>query len=137
MIHLCYKKYEWKASMEACKSFADKTGLDLKTVFGDYILACMNTPKEMGLFERSQIYAHLHTRKVAGLALHSIINAANNAVLIDEIDDATFRVDWLLSDRPDDLSEPWHFVMLNTALEMNEYFNNNIPKKKEAATSDD
>ena len=131
MIKLCYKEYEWKASNGACKSFSDKTGLDLHTVFGDYITACMNMQDGLGLLEQMQVYAHLHSRKIAGLALHSIIKPCDSGVSLEEIDDATYRVSWVLSDRPDDLSEPWPFVMLSTALEMNDYLNSNMPKKKE------
>jgi hypothetical protein len=39
-------------------------------------------------------------------------------------------VSWQLSDRPDDLSEPWPIIMLQVGFDINEYFNNNIPKKK-------
>jgi hypothetical protein len=131
MIKLCYKDYEWKASNEACKSFFDKTKLDLQTVFGDYIVACMHMPEGTPLFEQMQIYAALHDRKTASIALHTLIKAGGDSSPIEEIYDATHRVGWLVSDRPDDLSEPWPFVMLNTALEMNDYFNSNIPKKKD------
>jgi hypothetical protein len=132
MIKLCYKEYEWKASNEACKTFFDRTGLDLQTVFGDYIAACMSMPEGTGLFEQMQIYAKLYSRKTASIALHSIIKAVEKSIPIDEIYDATYKVGWVISDRPDDLSEPWPFVMLNAALEINEYFNANVPKKKEA-----
>ena len=132
MIKLCYKEYEWKASNEACKTFFDKTGLDLQTVFGDYIAACMSMQEGTGLFEQMQIYAKLYSRKTASIALHSIIKAVEKSIPIDEIYDATYKVGWVISDRPDDLSEPWPFVMLNAALEINEYFNANVPKKKEA-----
>jgi len=135
MIKLCYKEYEWKASNEAFKMFFDKTKLDLQSVFGDYIIACMNMPDGTGLFEQMQIYSKIHSRKTASIALHCLIKQADESISIDEIYDATYRVGWILSDRPDDLSEPWPFVMLNTALEINEYFNSNIPKKKELAVT--
>jgi hypothetical protein len=134
MIKLCYKEYEWKASMGACKLFAEKTGMDLKRVFCDYIEACINMPDSFGPLDKMQAYSKLHERRIASIALHCIIKAADDSVSLDEIDDATFRVDWILSDRPDDLSEPWPFVMLNAALEINAYMNDNIPKKKEADT---
>ena len=132
MIKLCYKEYDWKASNEACKSFFDKTGLDLQSVFGDYITACMNMQKDISLFEQMQIYSKLHSRKTASIALHCIIKEVDKNIPLDEIYDATYHVGWMLTDRPGDLSEPWPFVMLNTALEINDYFNANIPKKKEA-----
>ena len=129
MIKLCYKEYDWKISNEACKSFFDKTGLDLQTVFGDYVEASIETNGK-SLISRMQIFSRLYSRKVASLALFSIIKPVNNSVSLAEIDDGTYRVSWQISDRPDDLSEPWPIVMYQTALSINEYFNANIPKKK-------
>lgn len=129
MIHLCYKKYEWKITEGAHKYFTDKTGLDLLTVFGDYIKASFET-EGVNLITRMQIYGHLYTRETVNYALHSIISAVNPDVELKEIEDATYRVSWQLSDRPDDLSEPWPVVMYTTALEINEYMNKNLPKKK-------
>jgi hypothetical protein len=134
MIKLCYKEYDWKASNEACKTFFDKTGLDLKTVFGDYIVACMKMPEGTGQFEQAQIYKHIHNERTAAIALHCIIKAAETGVSIEEVSDAISRVSWVISERPDGLSEPWPFVMLNTALGINDYENANLPKKKEAVT---
>tara|TARA_R110000851_G_scaffold13383_1_gene45820 strand:- start:393 stop:800 length:408 start_codon:yes stop_codon:yes gene_type:complete len=129
MIKLCYKEYDWKITQGACKSFFDKTGLDLHTVFGDYIDASIDTQGQT-LIGRMQKFSKLYSRDIACKALHAIIYAANDEVKLIEIEDATYRVSWQLSDRPDDMSEPWPFVMLVTAFGINEYFNNNIPKKK-------
>ena len=134
MIKLCYKEYDYKLTTGAKKYFFDKTELDLATVFTDYIVAFVNKRDGAGGFEQMQGYAKLHSRKTASLALYSIIKECNTNVPLDEIYDATSRVDWLLSDRPDDLSEPWPFVMLNTALDINDYCNKNTPKKKEVAS---
>lgn len=129
MIHLCYIKYEWKITEGAHKYFTDKTGLDLLTVFGDYIKASFET-EGVNLITRMQIYSHLYTREIVNYALHSIIAAVNPDVELKEIEDGTYKVSWQLSDRPDDLSEPWSIVMYNTALEINDYMNKNLPKKK-------
>lgn len=129
MIHLCYKKYEWKVTQGACKSFFDKTGLDLHTVFGDYIDASLESQGKT-LIGRMQTLSRLHSRHIASIALHSIISSVNKDVEIEEVEDATYRVSWQLSDRPGDLSEPWPMVMLSTALSINEYMNANLPKKK-------
>tara|TARA_R110000850_G_scaffold25233_6_gene72980 strand:- start:55 stop:453 length:399 start_codon:yes stop_codon:yes gene_type:complete len=129
MIHLCYKKYEWKITEGAHKYFTDKTGLDLLIVFGDYIEASFKTDG-VNLIQRMQIYGKLYTREVVNYALHSIISSINPDVELKEIEDATYRVSWQLSDRPDDLSEPWCVVMYHTALEINDYMNKNLPKKK-------
>ena len=137
MIKLCYKEYDWKVTTGACERFQSKTGLDLKYVFGDYIQACIEMEKGASPFIQMQIYAKLHTEKTAVLALHSIIKARDSSIPLDEVADAASRVGWLVSERPDDLSEPWPFVMLNTALQINEYYSNNIPKKKVMDTGAD
>ena len=129
MIKLCYKEYDWKLSNGACKSFFDKTGLDLQTVFGDYIEASLETNGK-SLISRMQIFSRLYSRDIASKALFSIIKPVNDGVPLSEIEDATYRVSWMVSDRPDDLSEPWPIVMFHTALQINDYFNANIPKKK-------
>ena len=129
MIKLCYKEYEWKSTQGASKSFFDKTGIDLHTVFGDYLQASIDA-QDLNLISKMQAYRKLYTRDIATLALHSIIHAANDHIKINEISDATYRVDWILSGNPDDLSEPWPFVMLSTAFSINEYMNKNMPKKK-------
>jgi len=130
MIKLCYKEYDWKVTQGASKSFFDKTGIDLYTVFGDYIKASIDT-QGSNIISKMQKYRKLYTRDIASLAFHSIIHAVNDEVKLEEISDATYRVDWVLSERPDGLSEPWPFVMLATAFDINEYNNNNLPKKKE------
>ena len=133
MIHLCYKKYEWKADNGAHKSFTDKTGLDLYTVFGDYINASFGM-EGINLMQRMQSFAKLYTRDIANHALHAVIHSVNPDVKLIEIEDATIRVGWQLTDRPDDLSEAWPIVMYHTALKINDYQAANLPKKKEADT---
>ena len=129
MIKLCYQEYDWKLTNGACKSFFDKTGLDLQTVFGDYIEASIEAHGKP-LISRMLIFSRLHSRDIASKALFAIIKPVNDGVGINEIEDATFRVSWQISDRPDGLSEPWPIVMLETALAINDYFNENMPKKK-------
>ena len=113
----------------ACKYFTDKTGLDLQTVFGDYVEKSIEL-QGVSLISRMQSLSRLYNREIASLALYSIIKPENESVDLCEIEDATFRVSWQLSDRPDDLSEPWPIVMLQVGFDINEYFNSNIPKKK-------
>lgn len=130
MIKLCYKEYEWKLTQGACKSFFDKTGLDLYTVFADYLEASFDLVGK-NLIGVMQTYSRLYPKKIADQAFHSIIYAANSDVKLNEIEDATYRVSWQLSERPDDLSEPWPVVMYQTSLAINDYMNKNLPKKKD------
>jgi hypothetical protein len=135
MIKLCYKEYPFKLSLKSCKVFFDQTGLDLQTVFMKYIAACSKT-MEMSLMDRLVYFSELYTRDVACKALHSIISQENKNIPLAEIEDATFRVSWMATDNDDGLSEPWPLVMLDAALQINDYFSKEIEIKK-TVTSDD
>ena len=54
----------------------------------------------------------------------------SNSIPIAEIADVTYRGGWLANDRDDDLSEPWSLVMVTTALQVNQYFMDNLHVKK-------
>ena len=62
--------------------------------------------------------------------MHSMIREVDKTIPIAEIEDATYRVGWMASDRDDDLSEPWAMVMVSTALQINDYFMDNLNVKK-------
>ena len=135
MIKLCYKEYPFKISLKACKVFHDQTGLDLQTVFMKYIAVCHKTA-DMELTERLVFFAELYTRDIASKALHAVIDAETDGVSLAEIEDGTFRVSWIQSTRDDGISEPWPMVMLDTALQINDYFSNNLPVKKPDTVAD-
>ena len=135
MIKLCYKEYPFKISLKACKVFYDNTGLDLQTVFMKYIAVCHKTAG-MELTERLVFFSELYTRDVASKALHAVIDAETDGVPLSEIEDGTFRVSWIQSTRDDDISEPWPMVMLDTAIQINDYFANNINVKKSDTVAD-
>lgn len=130
MIKLCYKEYDWKLSNGACKYFFEKTGKDLNGFFASYIVASLNLPKNISVFERMEIFRSLHSRDDASKAFYCVIDASKDGISLAEIEDATFRVGWMLNDRPDDLSEPWPLEMLRLSFDINDYMSNNIPKKK-------
>lgn len=146
MIKLCYKKYKWKISQGACRSFKEKTGKDLMGVFAAYIVENIKLKEGVSTFERCEILRSLHeqlgvdgeiitsSEDIASEALLAIISAAQDGIDIGEIKDAMFRVSWVVSERPDDLSEPWPVVMLETALQINDYMCKNLPSKKKAVT---
>ena len=136
MIKLCYKEYDYKITNGACKSFFDKTGLDLQIVLAEYIAENYAHP-EQTLLQRMVTLGKLHSRDIVNHALYAVIKPCHSEVSLDEICDATYRIGWQLSERPDDMSEPYPVVMWNLALDYNEYCNNNIPadtKKKVADT---
>ena len=129
MIKLCYKEYPFKVSLKACKLFYEQTGLDLQTVFMKYIVTCSKTAS-MGLMERLVVFAELYSREIACKALYIIIKEEQDGVSMAEIEDATFRVSWLINERDDDISEPWPMVMLDTALQINKRLSEDLEVKK-------
>ena len=128
-IKLCYKEYPIKMSLGACKAFSDKTGLDLQTVLMEYIAKCSDN-SDKTLMGRMVSFAKIYNRSVACDAIHALINGGGAGVSLDEIQDATYRVGWAVSERDDDISEPWPMVMLDAALQVNDYFVKNTSQKK-------
>lgn len=129
LIKLAFKEYPFKITLGACKKFYDKTGLDLHTVFMRYICHTSKTV-DMGLMERLVSFSELYPREIACHALHCAISAADESIPLAEIQDATYRVSWAISDREDGLSEPWPLVMIDAALQFNKYFSENTTSKK-------
>ena len=130
-IKLCYKTYNAKVSLEACKAFYDATGEDLQSVLLKYIDMCRST-LEMDLIGRMSAFMGIVKFEVAAQAIYALVRTENKNIPLEEIRDGMFRVSWLPSDRTDDLSEPWCMVMLSIATQVNEYFAKNVPVKKKA-----
>ena len=126
-IHLAYKRYPYKLTLNACKVFFEQTGLDLQTVFLKYISAAANS-RELSIADRLISFSELYSRDVACKAMHCMIKEVDKTVPIAEIQDGTYRVGWMASDRDDDLSEPWAMVI--TALQVNDYFTESLNVKK-------
>lgn len=129
MIKLCYKEYDYKMSLGACKSFFDSTGLDLQTFLMDYI-SCWVKNSEESLLDRLIALSKLYTRDICCHAFYALIKEKQDGISLSEIQDATYRVSWVQSERDDDMSEPYPIVLLNLALEINDYFYKNSDKKK-------
>lgn len=132
MIKLCYKEYPFKITLKACKTFYDNTGLDLQTVFMDYLVGCVKS-QEMVSLERLAYFSKIYTRDVACQALHAIISQENKNIPMSEIEDATFRVSWTASDVEDDMQEPWPLVMVATAVQINDCFKEMQKKKPDTS----
>jgi hypothetical protein len=121
MIKLCFKEYDWKLNLKACKVFYEQTGHDLQTVFMDYIVACAKTDG-YGALEKMAYFSRLYSREIASKALHSIIYQENKNIPLAEIEDATFRVSWMPVECEGEVMEPWPMVMLEVAMQINDYF---------------
>jgi len=134
MIKLCYKKYEWELTNSSSKYFFDKTGLNLHVVLAEYITTNIKDASsgEQSLLSKLVALGSIYSIDVVNHALYSVIKDCNDSIPFEEIVDATHRVSWQQSDRDDDMSEPYTTVMLDLALDYNEYFNKNLPdiKKK-------
>ena len=129
MIKLCYKEYPFKISLAACKSFFDKTGQDLQYIFLMYLDECKKTSGVDDL-ERMKLFYNVCTFETASHAIHALIT--DDSIPMAEIQDAMYRVSWLPSDRSDNMNEPWPLVMLDIAVQINDYFSINMPVKKKA-----
>lgn len=126
---LCYKSYPFKISQGSCKRFFEQTGLDLQTVFLTYICKFHETSK-VNTGDRLVALSNLYSRDVACKAMYHMVKEEKDGVSIAELEDASFRVSWVSSDRDDDLSEPWPLVMVEIGLQISEYFTKNLNVKK-------
>ena len=127
---LCYKTYPFKISQGACKGFFEQTGLDLQTVFLTYVCSFHESKKEKS-GQRLVLLSNLYSRDVACKAMYHMIKSEVKGVSMAELEDATFRVSWVASDRDDDLSEPWPLVMVDIGLQINAFFTENLNVKKQ------
>lgn len=128
-LHLAYKKYPYKISLNACKVFFEQTGLDLQTVLLKYISEAANN-KELSTPDRLVAFADLYSRDVACKAILCMIKECDDSISIAEIEDATYRAGWLASNNDDGFSEPWPLLMVTIAMKIHEYFMENLNIKK-------
>ena len=126
MIKLCYKEYEWKITLGACKYFYEQTGKDLQHSLLLYLEAC-STSRNMDSISRLRLF--LLSFKDASVLFYSVIKQATEGVSLSEIQDAMYRVSWMPSESEDGLCEPWPLIMLNLSTDANTYFAQ-ISKKK-------
>lgn len=132
---LCYKTYPFKISQGACKGFFEQTGLDLQTVFLTYICSFHESTKEKA-GQRLVLLSNLYSRDIACKAMYHMIKSEVKGVSMAELEDATFRVSWVASDRDDDLSEPWPLVMVDIGLQINSFFTENLNVKKQITSEE-
>ena len=129
MIKLCYKTYDYKLNLSACKYFYDKTGLDLQYTLMSFIDACRTSAK-MDYIERLSIFHGLMPFKDASVLFYSLIKEVDQSIPLCEIEDAMFRVSWLPSKVDDaDLCQPWPLVMVDLATQISDYYSE-LDKKK-------
>ena len=128
MIKLCYKEYEYKITLGACKYFYEQTGKDLQHSLLLYLEAC-TTSRDMESISRLRYFHGLLSFKDASILFYSVIKQEAKGASLAEIQDAMYRVSWMPTESEDGLCEPWPLVMLELATEANTYFSE-IAKKK-------
>jgi hypothetical protein len=129
MIKLCYKEYDFKVNLAACKSFYEQTGTDLQHTLLLYLDANVKSVGQ-GLLERMTTYHGVCKFDIAAKLMHCLIKQKHDGIPLAEIEDAMFRVSWTPTEQTTELCEPWPLVMLGLATQVNDYFADNLPKKK-------
>lgn len=128
MIKLCYKEYPYKMSLGAMKEFKKATGKDLWHTLLSMIEVYIAT-EESPLITRLRALYETLDFETAAYAFHCLIKQENKSIPLSEIEDSMFRVGWMPTDRDGDASEPWPFVMVKLAYDIDSHFSE-LGKKK-------
>lgn len=129
MIKLCYKTYEYKLNLSACKFFHEKTGMDLQHTLMLFLDACRKSQK-MEYIERLSLFHGLMSFKNASYLFYSVIKEADSSIPLCEIEDAMFRVSWIPATVDDaELCQPWPLVLVDLATQVSDYYSQ-MDKKK-------
>ena len=128
MIKLCYKEYDYKITLGACKYFFEQTGKDLQHSLLLYLEAC-TTSRDMEMISRLRLFHGLLSFKDASVLFYAVIKQASDGVSLQEIQDSMYRVSWMPTESEDGLCEPWPLVMLELSTSANKYFSE-LSKKK-------
>ena len=125
---LGYKTYPFSISLATCKRFTDATGLDLHDVLMDYIHAYSEVSSEKDL-KKVSVMSKVHSRAIACEVFRAITDK-DKEIPLSEFQDATYRTSWFRSEVIDEMSEPWPLVLVNVAMDVDKYINDNLHVKK-------
>jgi hypothetical protein len=126
--NLCYKQYDYKLNLAACKSFYEQTGKDLNYTLLCYLEAARETVK-LNTVSRLRHFFGLESFDVIAKMLHCMIKQEDKSIPLAEIEDAMFRVGWMPTDEDGDMCEPWPLVVMLVATQVSEYYSE-MDKKK-------
>lgn len=129
MIKLCYKSYPAKMSLGAMKQFKQSTGKDLWCTLLKFMECFAETSGDSLVVRMRKLYEVVDFETASHL-FYSLIRAEDNSIPLTEIEDAMFRVGWLPTDRPGDMSEPWPFALVSIAHEINKQFEVDVKGEK-------
>lgn len=132
---LCYKEYDVKMSLGAIKYFKQKTGKDLWGVLLALLQTYIETERESIVYRMRKLYETVDF-ETASHMFKAIIDTPDKRYPIEEIQDAMYRVGWRITDDSDEMSEPWPFVAVAAAYEIDEQFADTVSSKKKADTSE-
>ena len=128
MIKLCYKEYEYKVTLGACKYFFEQTGKDLQHSLLLFLKSSSEN-RDLNLLSKLCHFHGILSFEDASILFFALIKQSGGGVSLDEIRDAMYRVSWTPTESEDGLCEPWPVVMLELAHEVSAYFSQ-IAKKK-------
>lgn len=127
-INLCYKQYDCKLNLAACKSFYEQTGKDLNYTLLRYLEAARETIK-LDTVSRLRHFFGLEDFVIIAKLFHCMIKQEQKDIPLAEIEDAMFRVGWMPTDDDGDMCEPWPMVITQLASDVSGYYSE-LDKKK-------
>lgn len=126
--NLCYKQYDCKLNLAACKMFYEQTGKDLNYTLLRYLEATRETVN-LDVVARLRHFFGLEDFAVIAKLFYCIIKQEQKDIPLAEIEDAMFRVGWMPTDDDGDMCEPWPIVVIQLASQVSEYYAE-LDKKK-------
>ena len=126
---LCYKEYPYKMTLGAMKQFKQNTSKDLWCTLLQF-MECYAESKDDSLVARMRKLYDVVDFETASHIFHSLIRAESKDIPLQEIEDAMFKVGWLPTERPGDMSEPWPLVLVPLAHEINKQFEVDVNQVK-------
>lgn len=132
-ISLCYKEYDLKLNLAACKAFYEQTGKDLNYTLLRYLEVCRDGENQPTLVRLRTLFG-VESFDVVAKMLTCMINQENDSIPLAEIEDGMFRVGWMPSDEDGGMCNPWPLVVTKLANDVSEYYA--ALDKKKVTTSD-
>ena len=120
-ITLCYKEYQCKLNLAACKSFYEQTGKDLNHTLLRYLELCRDTEEKSTMVRMREMFG-LESFDVIAKLLTCVINQKDESIPLAEIEDSMFRVGWMPSDNDTGMCNPWPLVVTQLASDVSGYY---------------
>ena len=137
IFRLCFKDYKFKPSIKAMKDFKEATGKDLWSSLVAYMGTFTNSrASDDSVADTMAKLAQVLDFTDAAILFYCLAVQENKALQLAEIEDACFHAGILPSQRADDMSEPYPFVLYRLALDVQKYHvEETLDEKKTLAAS--